>query len=180
MADPERGREEYNDDWEMEQDRLLTLDSEMDHFDTQPPEEVVARIVGRYVNILGPRNQSESPLWRWPLWQLVQDIQRQAAVHASIIEQLKAGENVSDVRRLFCDELGLISSDEIPKPIAAEAIAKAFKKVSHYGTTLVILIRDFGRDLIGESERLVDPEYTTTLQAQLGFPGPSVTVGIQK
>jgi hypothetical protein len=84
------------------------------------------------------------------------------------------------VRRLFCDELGLISSDEIPKPIAAEAIAKAFKKVSHYGTTLVILIRDFGRDLIGESERLAAPEYTTTLQAQLGFIGPSVTVGIQK
>ena len=88
-------------DWEMEQDRLLTLDSEMDHFDTEPPEEVVARIVGRYVNVLGPRNQSESPLWRWPLWQLVQDIQRQAAVHANIIEQFKAGENVSDVRRLF-------------------------------------------------------------------------------
>src|SRR5215211_1913952 len=161
-------------DWEMEQDRLLTLDSEMDHFDTEPPEEVVARIVGRYVNFLGPRNQSESPLWR-----LVQDIQRQAAVHANIIEHLKAGENVSDVRRLFYDELGLVSSDEIPNPRVAEAIAKAFKKVSHYGTTLVILIRDFGRNLIGESELLVAPEYTTTLQAQLDFTGPSVTVGIQ-
>jgi hypothetical protein len=166
-------------DWEMEQDRLLTLDSEMDHFDTEPPEEVVARIVGRYVNFLGPRNQSESPLWRWPLWQLVQDIQRQAAVHANIIEQFKAGENVSDVRRLFYDELGLVSSDEIPNPRAAEAIAKAFKKVSHYGTTLVILIRDFGRDLIGEGELLEAPQYTLTLQAQLGFPAPSVTVGIQ-
>jgi hypothetical protein len=166
-------------DWEMEQDRLLTLDSEMDHFDTEPPEEVVARIVGRYVNVLGPRNQSESPLWRWPLWQLVQDIQRQAAVHANIIEQFKAGENVSDVRRLFYDELGLVSSDEIPNPRAAEAIAKAFKKVSHYGTTLVILIRDYGRDLIGESALLESPQYTLTLQAQLGFPAPSVTVGIQ-
>jgi hypothetical protein len=166
-------------DWEMEQDRLLTLDSEMDHFDTEPPEEVVARIVGRYVNVLGPRNQSESPLWRWPLWHLVQDIQRQAAVHANIIEQFKAGENVSDVRRLFYDELGLVSSDEIPNPRAAEAIAKAFKKVSHYGTTLVILIRDFGRDLIGEGELLEAPQYTLTLQAQLGFPSPSVTVGIQ-
>src|SRR5215203_4489073 len=83
-------------DWEMEQARLLILDSEMDHLDTEPPEEVVARIVGRYVNFLGPRNQSESPLWR-----LVQDIQRQAAVPAHIIEHLKAGENVSDVRRLF-------------------------------------------------------------------------------
>jgi hypothetical protein len=62
----------------------------------------------------------------------------------------------------------------------AEAIAKASNKVSHYGTTLVILIRDFGRDLIGESEMLLAPEYTTTLQMQLGFTGPSVTVGIQK
>ena len=166
-------------DWEMEQYRLLTLDSELDDFDTQPPEEVVARIVGRYVNLFGPGNQSESPLWRWPLWQLVQDIQRQAAVHASIVEHLKAGENVSDVRRLFHDELGLVSSDEIPNTRGAEAIAKAFNKVSHYGTTLVILIRDFGRDLIGESEMLLAPQYTTTLQAQVGFAGPSLTVGIQ-
>jgi hypothetical protein len=164
-------------DSDLERDRLRTLDEYIELLDTQNAETVVHTIVERYQG-LGDLNQSATPLQESPLWQLVQDIRRQAAVHSNIIERLKSGEDVSDVRKRFHDDLGLVSSDAIPNPRGAEAIAKAFKKVSGYGTTLVILVRDFGQQLLGEEElKIVGAEHTATLEVQLGVTGPSLTLG---
>jgi hypothetical protein len=161
----------------MERDRLLTLDSDMERLDTENAEAVVRSIVERYRNLRLAR-QAESPLWRWPLWQLVQDIRRQAAVHSNIIEELKRGTDVATVRKRFHDDLGLVSSDAIPNPRIRDAIERGFKKVASYGTTLVILVRDFGRELLRE-ELEVDEQITATVQVQLALTGPNVTLGIQ-
>ncbi len=150
-----------------EPDRLHQLDRDMERLDTESAEVVVASIVERYRN-----RRSESPLW-----QLVQDIRRQAGVHSNIIEQLKSGKGVSEVRKLFHEQLGLVSGDEIPNPRAAEALEKAYKKVSSYGTTLVIFVRDFGQQLLRQELDIGTQQYTATLEVQLGLTGPSLTLG---
>ena len=163
----------------VEPDRLHQLDQDIDRLGTEKPDKVVHDIVDRYRTLSrAVRSSDPNDLPRWPLWQLVQDIQRQAAVYTNIIEQLKSGREASEVKVLFENTLGLIPTGTLPNPEVHAALEKAFKKVSRYATVMVVYMRDFGRELLaGELE--FGAQHTTTLQVQVSFTSPSVTLGTE-
>ena len=155
-------------DPDIEQDRLHRLDQDIDCIDAGDPASVVNYIVDRY--------RREYP--EWPLWQLVQDMQRQAMVYRNIIEQLKSGDrDAGDVKAHFEDTLGLVPSGTLPNPVMRTAIERAFKKVMRYGTTLVVFVRDHGQELLS-NELDVGTEHTVTIQVLVGL-SPTLTLGTE-
>jgi hypothetical protein len=65
-----------------------------------------------------------------PLWQLLEDIHRQALVWSNIVERLKAGDRVENIKRVFRDDLQLIPEGiELPNPSESRLLDRAIKKV---------------------------------------------------
>jgi hypothetical protein len=162
-----------------EPDRLHQLDKDIDRIGKEDPNKVLDDIHSRYLQMSSAaQNSDPNDLARWPLWQLAQDLQRQATVYTNIIEQLKSGTAASEVKARFEDTLSLIPDDTLPNPKRHEAIERAFKKVQHYGTSMVLYVKKFGNDLLAK-ELEVGTEHTATIQVQIGLTGPSITLGTE-
>jgi hypothetical protein len=153
-----------------ERDRLHQLDKDVQLLEgTGLDTHTMANIVTRY--------KSLSPPLKMPLWQLVQDMEQQAAVYSNIVEDLKSGKDAHEVKMNYEATLSLIPRNTLPNPVTERALRWAFKMAQRYATAMVGFIRDFGEALLTE-ELKFGAEHTATLQVQIGV-SPSVTLGTE-
>jgi hypothetical protein len=110
-----------------------------------------------------------------PLWQLVEDMQKQAMFWTNVIERLKAGDTPTSIRKRFGDDLGLVLRG-IPNPNVTGALNRALDKVSKYRRAMVEFIRKHGGAFLEELS--MEAGLTVGLGVQLGFP-PAVVLSIE-
>jgi hypothetical protein len=123
-------------------------------------------------SVLSEYNKME--VWQ-PVWQLVQDIERQAMVYVNVIELLKAGQSAATIRCQF-EYLGLVPPDVLPNPEEHRALEKALDKLARFRQALLDIAHRFGHDLL--SELGVDAEAAVSLGVAVGFP-PALTIAFQ-
>lgn len=110
-----------------------------------------------------------------PIWQLVEDIERQAMLYANIIEQIKSGREASDIRTQF-QSLGVLPGVSLPNPNLPALLQKAFDKVSTYRRALVDIVKKYGGELLNELS--FELEATVSVGVNIGFP-PSVSIAVE-
>jgi hypothetical protein len=110
-----------------------------------------------------------------PLWQLVEDIQRQAMIYSNIIELLKDGKPAQEIRSTI-ESLALVPEGKLPNPNIPALLAKAFNKVAQYRRALVEIIRHYGGPLLNELSFEVG--YTISVGVNIGFP-PAITIAME-
>lgn len=64
-------------------------------------------------------------LYPQPVWQLTEDIQRQAMMYANIIEALKDGKGAKEIREKY-EELDLVPGTTLPNPNVPKLLEVAF------------------------------------------------------
>jgi hypothetical protein len=112
--------------------------------------------------------------WR-PLWQLVEDIQRQAMIYSNIIELLKSGKSVQEIRSTI-EGLDLLPEGKLPNPNMPALLTKAFNKVAQYRRALVEIIKGYGGALLNELS--FEFGHTISVGVSIGFP-PAVTIAVE-
>ncbi len=110
-----------------------------------------------------------------PLWQLVEDIQRQAMLYSNIIELLKSGKSAEEIRSTI-EGLGLVPTGKLPNPNVPALLNKAFNKVAQYRRALVEIIKGYGGALLNELSFEVGR--TISVGVSIGFP-PAVTIAVE-
>jgi len=111
-----------------------------------------------------------------PVWDMVEDIQRQAMLYANIIELLKSGKSAAAIRSKFEGELGLMREGTLPNPNVPAQLTKAFQKISQYRKALVEIIKRFGGELLNELSFEVG--LTVSVGVSVGFP-PAVIISVE-
>jgi len=130
-----------------------------------------------------------------PVWSLVQDIHRQAAIYNNILEEIKKfprelpsqvdgtteaqqyGDKFARDIKAKYEKLGLVPENFLPNPLLDRLTEYVLDKLDRSTKALVKLIHGYGSDLLQELR--FRPGVTVALQVQVGWP-PTVTVGVER
>jgi hypothetical protein len=110
-----------------------------------------------------------------PVWQLVEDLQRQAMIYTNIIEQLKQGKSAADIRQQF-EALDLVPEGYLPNPNVPALLNKAFTKVARYRRALIDIVKGFGGEILNELS--FELGLTVSVGVDVGFP-PAITIAVE-
>jgi hypothetical protein len=114
-----------------------------------------------------------------PLWLLVKHMLQHAMVYMNIIDQLKSGEEPTNIKKRF-EELQLVpenTGEPLPNPDGRRLLDRALEKVTRYREALVDIVKRHGRTLVFDDLDFAR-ELTPGVALEIGFP-PSVSIGVE-
>ena len=157
----------------------IRMDLEPDVFvppDVYVPSQSVELVVDRLWLYYREQVPYRADVPKRPLWRLVEDMQRQAMVYMNIIDQLKSGEEPTNIRERF-EELELVPESTLPNPDGLRVKDWALAKVARYREALIDIVKRHGRTLVFDDLDFAR-ELTPGVALELSFL-PAVSISVE-